>query len=96
MFLYHVNVGWPLLDEGARLAADIGGMRWASDSVAAAESRPPDLARRAAPSWSSRSRELALTPAAPGGPGGGRQRPTRPAGRGGLRGGGVPGRSSSG
>jgi hypothetical protein len=27
MFLYHINVGWPLLDEGARLHARIGAAR---------------------------------------------------------------------
>src|SRR6185437_12356345 len=35
MFLYHVNVGWPLLEEGARFEAPIARTSWASDSVAA-------------------------------------------------------------
>jgi galactose mutarotase-like enzyme len=34
MFLYHVNVGWPLLDEGTRLVADVAETLWQSDSVA--------------------------------------------------------------
>ncbi|HUY47496.1 MAG TPA: aldose 1-epimerase family protein [Streptosporangiaceae bacterium] len=34
MFLYHVNVGWPLLDEGSRFDAPIAGTLWQSDSVA--------------------------------------------------------------
>jgi hypothetical protein len=34
MFLYHVNVGWPLLDEGARFDAAIADTLWRSDSVA--------------------------------------------------------------
>jgi hypothetical protein len=34
MFLYHINVGWPLLDEGARFDAPIAGTLWRSDSVA--------------------------------------------------------------
>jgi hypothetical protein len=33
MFLYHVNVGWPLLDEGARFEADIKETTWQSESV---------------------------------------------------------------
>jgi hypothetical protein len=35
MFLYHVNVGWPLLEEGARFDAKVAGTIWQSDSVAA-------------------------------------------------------------
>jgi hypothetical protein len=35
MFLYHVNVGWPLLDAGARFDAPIEATIWRSDSVAA-------------------------------------------------------------
>jgi len=35
MFLYHINVGWPLLEEGARFEAPIARTLWASDSVAA-------------------------------------------------------------
>jgi len=35
MFLYHVNVGWPLLDAGARFDAPIADTIWQSDSVAA-------------------------------------------------------------
>jgi len=35
MFLYHINVGWPLLEEGARFEAPIARTSWASDSVAA-------------------------------------------------------------
>jgi hypothetical protein len=34
MFLYHVNVGWPLLDRGTRLVADIAETLWQTDSVA--------------------------------------------------------------
>ncbi|HEY8456794.1 MAG TPA: aldose 1-epimerase family protein [Actinopolymorphaceae bacterium] len=34
MFLYHINVGWPFLDEGARFEAPIVSTRWQSDSVA--------------------------------------------------------------
>jgi len=34
MFLYHVNVGWPLLEEGTRFEAPIARTTWASDSVA--------------------------------------------------------------
>jgi hypothetical protein len=34
MFLYHINVGWPLLEEGARFEAPISETVWASDSVA--------------------------------------------------------------
>ncbi|MEU8567796.1 aldose 1-epimerase family protein [Streptomyces pathocidini] len=33
MFLYHVNVGWPLLDEGSRFEADIARTLWQTDSV---------------------------------------------------------------
>src|SRR5262249_12424580 len=32
--LYHVNVGWPLLDEGATFEAAIAETTWQSDSVA--------------------------------------------------------------
>ncbi|HET9968121.1 MAG TPA: DUF4432 family protein, partial [Streptosporangiaceae bacterium] len=35
MFLYHINVGWPLLEEGTRFEAPIARTLWASDSVAA-------------------------------------------------------------
>jgi hypothetical protein len=34
MFLYHVNVGWPLLEAGARFDAPIESTSWQSDSVA--------------------------------------------------------------
>ena len=34
MFLYHVNVGWPLLDTGSRFEADIRKTVWQSESVA--------------------------------------------------------------
>ncbi len=34
MFLYHVNVGWPLLEEGARFDAPVAETIWRSDSVA--------------------------------------------------------------
>jgi len=33
MFLYHVNVGWPLLEEGARFEAPVRETTWRSDSV---------------------------------------------------------------
>jgi hypothetical protein len=34
MLLYHVNLGWPLVDEGTRLLADVVDTPWCSDSVA--------------------------------------------------------------
>lgn len=34
MYLYHLNLGWPFLDEGARFEAPIVSTRWTSDSVA--------------------------------------------------------------
>ncbi|MGD0556261.1 MAG: aldose 1-epimerase family protein [Streptosporangiaceae bacterium] len=34
MFLYHVNVGWPLLEPGARFEATVSETPWCSDSVA--------------------------------------------------------------
>ena len=34
MFLYHVNVGWPLLDDGARFEVATAETIWRSDSVA--------------------------------------------------------------
>jgi hypothetical protein len=34
MFLYHVNVGWPLLEPGARFDAAVAETIWRSDSVA--------------------------------------------------------------
>jgi Domain of unknown function (DUF4432) len=34
MFLYHINVGWPLLDAGTRFEAPIASTVWQSDSVA--------------------------------------------------------------
>lgn len=34
MYLYHINVGWPLLEDGARFEAPIEQTLWASDSVA--------------------------------------------------------------
>ncbi len=33
MFLYHINLGWPLVDEGARLVAPIARTLFATDSV---------------------------------------------------------------
>jgi len=33
MFLYHINLGWPLVDEGARLVAPIARTRFATESV---------------------------------------------------------------
>jgi hypothetical protein len=33
MLLYHINVGWPLLDEGSRLEAEVDSTVWQSDSV---------------------------------------------------------------
>ncbi len=33
MFLYHINLGWPLVDDGARLVAPIARTRFATDSV---------------------------------------------------------------
>lgn len=35
MFLYHVNLGWPLLDAGARVLAPIVATPWRSESAAA-------------------------------------------------------------
>ena len=35
MFLYHVNVGWPLLEPGVRFDTDIAETIWRTDSVAA-------------------------------------------------------------
>jgi galactose mutarotase-like enzyme len=34
MFLYHVNVGWPFLDEGTRFVAEVEETLWRTDSVA--------------------------------------------------------------
>jgi len=34
MFLYHVNLGWPLVDEGTRFVAPVTRTRWQTDSVA--------------------------------------------------------------
>ncbi len=33
MYLYHVNFGWPLVDEGARITAPIARTRWSTDAV---------------------------------------------------------------
>ena len=33
MFLYHINLGWPLLDAGTRFIADISRTTWQTDSV---------------------------------------------------------------
>lgn len=33
MFLYHLNLGWPFLDEGSELIAPVRGQLWASDST---------------------------------------------------------------
>jgi len=33
MLLYHINLGWPLVDDGARLVAPIARTRWFTDSV---------------------------------------------------------------
>ena len=33
MFLYHINLGWPLLDAGARVVAPIKKTVWCTDSV---------------------------------------------------------------
>lgn len=33
MFLYHCDLGWPLLDEGTTFEADVVGTRWKSPSV---------------------------------------------------------------
>ena len=35
MFLYHINVGWPLLDEGSTFEAAVAETLWQTDSVAA-------------------------------------------------------------
>ncbi|GAA2895822.1 aldose 1-epimerase family protein [Streptosporangium fragile] len=34
MFLYHINLGWPLLDEGARFLAPVVKTLWQTESVA--------------------------------------------------------------
>ncbi|NQX35086.1 aldose 1-epimerase family protein [Herbiconiux sp. VKM Ac-2851] len=34
MFLYHLNIGWPFVDEGTRLVASIAKTLWSSDSAA--------------------------------------------------------------
>jgi galactose mutarotase-like enzyme len=34
MFLYHLNIGWPFVDEGTRLVAPIAKTLWSSDSAA--------------------------------------------------------------
>jgi hypothetical protein len=34
MFLYHLNFGWPIVDEGTEFVAPIASHLWASDSVA--------------------------------------------------------------
>ncbi|WP_210718007.1 aldose 1-epimerase family protein [Amycolatopsis acididurans] len=34
MFLYHINLGWPLLDHGSRFVAPVRETVWRSDSVA--------------------------------------------------------------
>lgn len=34
MFLYHINVGWPIVDEGTEFVAAVAGHLWQSDSVA--------------------------------------------------------------
>lgn len=33
MLLYHINLGWPLVDDGARLVAPIARTRWSTDSA---------------------------------------------------------------
>ncbi|GAB2964554.1 aldose 1-epimerase family protein [Streptomyces pseudoechinosporeus] len=33
MFLYHINLGWPLLDEGSRFLAPVAKTVWQADSV---------------------------------------------------------------
>jgi hypothetical protein len=33
MFLYHFNLGWPVVDEGSEVVAAISGRHWASDST---------------------------------------------------------------
>ena len=33
MLLYHINLGWPLVDDGAQLVAPIARTRWSTDSV---------------------------------------------------------------
>jgi len=33
MLLYHINLGWPLVDEGAQLVAPIARTRWSTESV---------------------------------------------------------------
>jgi hypothetical protein len=35
MFLYHINLGWPLVDEGTRFVAPISRIRFATDAVRA-------------------------------------------------------------
>ena len=45
-FRYHIDVGWPLLEEGARFEAPIARTLWASDSVAAQGASHLVLGRR--------------------------------------------------
>jgi hypothetical protein len=47
MFLYHINLGWPLVDEGTRFVAPISRTRFATDAVRAQrisyQTLPPPL-----------------------------------------------------
>lgn len=33
MFLYHINIGWPIVDEGTEFVGNVSGHLWQSDSV---------------------------------------------------------------
>jgi Domain of unknown function (DUF4432) len=58
MFRYHINVGWPLLEEGARFEAPIARTTWASDSVASQGASHLVLGRRSRGSWSRSTRMI--------------------------------------
>ncbi|WP_198671718.1 aldose 1-epimerase family protein [Desertihabitans aurantiacus] len=44
MYLYHLNLGWPLVEEGTEVLTSSTGHRWASDSVAEQGLSPTVLA----------------------------------------------------
>lgn len=65
MYLYHINIGWPFLDDGARFDAPIKTTRWTSDSVA--EQGAPHLVLPGPlPSFVEQVYEHVLEPAADG------------------------------
>jgi galactose mutarotase-like enzyme len=66
MYLYHINLGWPLLEPGSRFVAPVAETLWRSDSVA---EQGADHATMAAPipGFVEQVYEHALTPDADGG-----------------------------